>query len=75
MYSVCVYSFSLCSILNLINPSLAPMLVEGRDFLGNAGELFALLSVSSNPARLPTDTEVCIVDNGENPGIPNTSKD
>ena len=59
-------------MLNLMNPSLAPMLVEGRDLLGNTGEEVPAASVSSRPTRLPTDTEGCIGD-GENPGIPNTS--
>ena len=44
------------------------------DLLGKAGELLALLSLSSNPDKLDADTDGCSVGDGENPGIPNTSK-
>ena len=44
------------------------------DLLGKAGELLALLSPSSNPDKLDADTDGCNVGDGENPGIPNTSK-
>ena len=57
-----------------MKPSLAPMLVGRTDLLGRAGEFVALLTLSSIAVRLPTDTDGCIVGDGEKPGIPKTSK-
>ena len=61
---------------SLINPSLAPKLVVSRvDLLGNAGESVVLLSSSSEEVRLADDSDGCMVGEGVNPGIPNTSND
>ena len=60
---------------SLINPSLAPKLVDRIDLLGSAGESVVLLSTSSEAVRLADDSDGCMVGEGEKPGIPNTSND